>query len=339
MNRRGFLALTSLALTTAISQLSSAAPNIPRYAALGRTVDGRNYLVLIDHDLKVMHTHPLSQRAHGLSCQDDNLLVVDRRPGTDCHIYNLQQQKVTHQFSAPTGYYFNGHAVMLDGTLWATANRKADSHGVLLAYAGAYKTASSPEIISLGGYGPHQLVAHTGELYCAVGGVKIDFNTGSKSIDEDFHSFIARVDPENRRVSHLITPERSRWLSQRHLCWHQGALYVAGQTLAGAPNSDAYLLRYDPSSGRTKGVPVGISANECDAYLGSIESNGENLYISSPRTGKRWCLSNGLIQPDQTSKDLCALAGSIFFTGLGVIGDTDRKIQLPIQWDNHALSL
>lgn len=324
MNRRTFILLSA-----ALPLIAHAQPKQSQYAALGQTSDGRHLLVILDASFEVVQTQQLAQRAHGLSLVGNDVIIVDRRPGSNIYLYNLLEQRITHTYSAPDGYYLNGHAVFSGGRIWATANNAIDSQGVILGF----NQVGDIQKIELNGFGPHELIAEGASLYCAVSGIKTDSKTGEKIADEAFESFVVRVSTSTGDVEKYHTPTSSRWLSQRHICWHQGSLYVAGQTLGGAQTVAHYLLRYTGITGE----PVGISAEECSAYLGSISSDGDKLYISSPKAGARWVMGSRGIEVDQHSMDLCGLAGDVYFTGTGMVGFRGQLKQLPISWDNHAL--
>lgn len=324
MKRRHFLGALLLPL------VANAMPDSGRlYFACAKRMDGKFLLIVFNDQFEVQHSAELPRRPHGLVAVPDGVIVVDRRPGKQIHHYSLSQKQLIASWSVPADFYLNGHGIWLNGTLWLTANRAIDSQGFILGLKDGQFRAHSTS-----GFGPHEVVSNRGMLYVANGGIKTELHSGNQSLGDNFQSFISVIDPAKGVIERWTAPEETRWLSQRHLAWHGDSLYVAGQTLANAPASKSYLLAYTHGQCRC----LKISADDCQRYLGSVTSDGDNLWVSSPKANSRWRVDNGDIAVlVDTSSDLCALAGDRFFTGLGVAGSHQSTQRFPVAWDNHAL--
>ena len=242
--------------------------------------------------LRVLHSHPVPTRAHGMTqLADGTLLFASRRPGD----WLLRVRPDGHEdwLWIEPDRAFNGHVIAShDGQhLYTTETDLADSQGLIGVRD--VKTLEKVAEWRTGGMDPHQLLLdRDGSLVVANGGIPTQPETGRRKLKlTHMDSSIARLQPQQHgAIAGQWRLEDPR-LSLRHLSWGPSVTWAPERRWLGialqAEHDDAQqkqtapvLALFDGEKLHAAPIPAGA---EWQGYGGDISSNAQHFAVTCPR--------------------------------------------------------
>ena len=345
ISRRHFLKSTSgLASTSLFGSLYGCRLEANTLIIGGYQTSSKTYGVgAIDIDGNTRWKFNSPDRVHGPSI-DENLklgAVAARRPGDFIQVFSAEFGTLIEHIPRPEGMFFEGHVEFSAGRLWATAAREVSCDALLLSWH-LDQLTSPPDILSLPGIGPHQVLNHADSLWLAIGG----WITNDRLVTnaDYFESFLLQIDPYSGQINTLGNPSPD--LSLRHLAAHGNEIYVGMQYAEPRPSDQPLVYRHTNSEWIALEGPV--SGWEIfDGYIASVAVNQTQIMATSPQGHHIGLWDRATLKSVETEKVLDVSAAITVgnrlkaASGVGVMMDAEnlsRRIPTEFHWDNHWIS-
>lgn len=283
------------------------------------------------------------ERVHG-PCIEAKLklgAVAARRPGNFIQVFSAESGSLIEHIPRPQGIFFEGHAEFSAGRLWATAARESSCDALLLSW-NVDQLTSPPDILSLPGIGPHQVLNHAGSLWIAIGGWKTDNRMVTNA--DYFESLLLEIDPFTFQIKAVDNP--SPGLSLRHLAAYGDEIYVGMQYAYPRPSTQPLVYRYKNHKWAALAEPE-RGWEVFDGYIASVAASHSKIMATSPQGHHIGLWDRATLESLETEKILdgsaAINAGNQLFaaSGVGVMMDAEqlsRRIPTEFHWDNHWTS-
>ena len=333
------------------------------YTAPAKGQDGFYYLAR--H--QTHHTELLLKlpgRAHEIVMHPDrqHLLIVSRRPGTWCLLYDLKQDLVVNKLLANEGQHFYGHAVFdpSGNFLYTTENDIASGQGLITKRDARLGYAITQQFPS-GGIGPHQLLMLSDQrtLVIANGGILTRPDRGREKLNlESMTPNLSYLDSrDGTLIEQVALPPQLHQLSIRHIaCNEQNTIAFAMQYQG--DGSDRVPLFGTHQLGQSMCIAElpEQTLKSMNQYCGSVcfEPSGRYIAVSAPRGNRMviWDTQSSELYDDIRCPDGCGVAAAgrnqfVFSNGRGGLyrylvatKSLQRVDQVSphgsrISWDNH----
>ncbi len=310
----------------------------------GYQTSGKNYGVgAIDVNGNTQWQLKAPERVHG-PCIDAKLnlgAVAARRPGNFIQVFSAESGSLVEQIPRPEGVFFEGHVEFSADRLWATAAKETTCEALLLSWQ-LDQFTSPPDILSLPGIGPHQVLNHAGGLWLAIGGWITDDRRVTNA--GNFESFLLEIDPYSGQINTLDNP--SPGLSLRHLAARGDAIYAGMQYAEPRPSAQPLVYRHKNRNWSALAEPQ-RGWEIFDGYIASVAVNQSQIMATSPQGHHVGLWDRITLESLETEKilDVSAAISAdnqlIAASGVGVMMDAknlSRRIPTEFHWDNHWIS-
>lgn len=311
------------------------------------TGDGGYGAALLDGNGRPLSKIRLPARGHEVVFStDEQAVVFARRPGTFAVAFSRTGAGEPLAFSSPADRHFYGHgAFSADGKLlYATENDFEQARGIIGIYDATDRFHRVGEFSTFG-TGPHDLHVMGDVLAVANGGLETHPDFGRTKLN------IATMQPSlvfvDRRdgtlmARHSLASDLSK-VSIRHMVEDRGGrLYIAGQHEGNPARIIPLLARWHPDTG-LEPLPIADDAMaRMKGYVGSIAINGDQLAVSSPKSGVMLRIDIGdpsRVEVTRQTK-ICGLAPmGADFAATSMVGTmqlaNDEARETDLLWDNH----
>ncbi|MCR9137360.1 MAG: DUF1513 domain-containing protein [Alphaproteobacteria bacterium] len=349
MDRRTFIRSAGAAFVAAL--LPRAAEAIDQtdvvFGTAYMTGDGAFGAALLDDKGRTLTRIRLPARGHEVVFSTaDRAVVFARRPGTFAMAFSTIGKDEPLVFSSPADRHFYGHgAFSPDGKLlYATENDFEQARGAIGIYDATDRFRRIGEYSSYG-TGPHDIHVSGDTLAVANGGLETHPDFGRTKLNvAAMQPSLAFVDRHDGSLiaRHFLASDLSK-VSIRHMVGDKsGRLFIAGQHEGNPARIVPLLARWHPDTGLSP-LPVADNAiARMKGYIGSIAINGDQLAVTSPKSGVMLRFDPGdpsRVEITEQPK-ICGLAAmGPDFAATSMVGTMQladgetRKTEL--LWDNH----
>ena len=262
-------------------------------------------------------------RGHGIAInpkQPNQIVLVARRPGTQCAVVNLERAHISHRFTLPEGHQLEGHGCFSeDGKFfYTTESQFSDGTG----WIGVYNTQNYTRINQLPSYGlgPHEIkpIPNSNTLVIANGGLHTHPASGREVLNlTTMQPSLAYINSETGELLEKIEAPEST-ASIRHLdVASDGTVAFAMQVQRSAlPHTQPVPLAASHKRGSELKLlqQPDILLHNLNDYLGSVAINNAARIVgaTSPRGNLAafWHLDTSQLMGYYSLQDVCGLAVS-----------------------------
>ena len=305
-------------------------------------------------------------RGHGCAwhpARPQQALLIGRRPGLECLLVDLENERTLRRWSTADGYHLNGHAVYsADGLLLFVAESADGSEQGSIA---VYDAVLGNLLTRWDTHGlePHEirLSPDGSQLIIAHGGLQKD-SDGKVLNLASMQSSLTVLDANNGELlGQYLSPVQTA--SLRHLdVSEQGQVALAAQIQEGATDSTepaplAYIWQPGKDSLTALQAPAALITH-CHNYMGSVAicNATQTVGFTSPKGDLAlfWNLNDGGFKGYHRFHDVCGLtvdrdqkafvlsnsAGWLRQIRSDDLSDVrDQWQQFDRRWDNHLLTV
>jgi hypothetical protein len=360
MQRRQVLKVGVGSVAVALTPLSWALPAREEVDWLFSAVDapsGGHFIAGVALDGQARFMIEVPERCHGGCLRPDSRQAVlfARRPGTRMHVIDGDSRQLAHTIDAGEGYHFYGHGVfdLIGRYLYVTANRLADSAGLVRVYDAANGYAHVRDM-PLEGIGPHELrlMPDGDTLVIGLGGIQTHPDYGRVKLNLDTMApALVLMDRHSGEILARHEPSHHQ-LSCRHLDVAADGTVIAGYQFEGPEwETHPLICRLDAAGHFSElALPDEVTAS-LHQYTASVAFSrvSANVLVTAPRGNRvllldaeQGRLNASLALPDAAGARCDGNGGFLVSSGQGGLYRVTPDLAAPellaslsLRWDNH----